>query len=121
MTCSLISIDSPEAGEEASSREMAATQRTLACIAACRIDELFADSKFLRAESLMELVKAIMLAPGPVSRIAATGEDSDTAEVGSLASRASSQVPCSSAAYLLLTLLSFFFFFFWHYTCGFHV
>eukprot|EP00884_Botryococcus_braunii_P022699 jgi/Botrbrau1/9112/Bobra.0305s0016.2 len=78
---SLISIDSPESGEEASSREMAATQRTLACIAACRIDELFADSKFLRAESLLELVKAIMMAPGPVSRIAASGEDSDTAEV----------------------------------------
>lgn len=77
---SLISIDSPEAGEEASSREMAAMQRTLQCIAQCRIDEMFADSKFLRAESLTELVKAIMMAPGPVSRIAASGEDSDTAE-----------------------------------------
>ena len=40
-----------------------------------------ADSKFLKAESLLELVKAVMWASGPVMRIAASGERSDIAEV----------------------------------------
>ena len=40
-----------------------------------------ADSKFLKAESLLELVKAAMWASGPVMRIAASGERSDIAEV----------------------------------------
>lgn len=79
--CSLISIDSGESAE-ARPREQAASQNTAACIEACRLDELFADSKFLRAESLIELVKATMWASGPVNRIAASGEESDTAEVG---------------------------------------
>ena len=82
--CSLIQIDSGEStSAEARPREAAASQNTAACIEACRLDELFADSKFLRAESLIELVKAIMWAAGPVNRIAASGEESDTAEVRS--------------------------------------
>ena len=84
MLRSLISIegsDSSAAGSEAGQRELAATQRTVECVEACRLDELFADSKFLRAESLVELVKAVMWASGPVMRIAASGEHSDTAEV----------------------------------------
>ena len=40
-----------------------------------------ADSKFLKAESLLELIKAVMWASGPVMRIAASGERSDIAEV----------------------------------------
>lgn len=78
--CSLISIESGESAE-ARPREAAASQNTAACIEACRLDELFSDSKFLRAESLIEMVKAIMWAAGPVNRIAASGEESDTAEV----------------------------------------
>ena len=82
MLLSLISIDSGEsASAEARPREAAASQNTAVCIEACRLDELIADSKFLRAESLIELVKAIMWASGPVNRIAASGEESDTAEV----------------------------------------
>ena len=81
--CSLISIESGESAE-ARPREAAASQNTAACIEACRLDELFSDSKFLRAESLIEMVKAMMWAAGPVNRIAASGEDSDTAEVLSL-------------------------------------
>ncbi len=80
--CSLISIESGESAE-ARPREAAASQNTAACIEACRLDELFSDSKFLRAESLIEMVKAMMWAAGPVNRIAASGEDSDTAEVKS--------------------------------------
>ena len=80
--CSLISLEGADQGnQEASQRELRATQSTVECIEACRIDEIFADSKFLKAESLHELVKAIMWVSGPVMRIAATGEDSDVAEV----------------------------------------
>lgn len=43
--------------------------------------QIFADSKFLREGALIELVKAVMWAAGPVARIAAAGEDSATAEV----------------------------------------
>lgn len=86
MSCSLISIEGSDSGipaGEAGQREIAATQRTIECVEACALDDLFADSKFLRAESLVELVKAVMWASGPVMRIAASGEHSDTAEVRS--------------------------------------
>lgn len=83
MGCSLISIDGADNGQrdEMSQREAEAVQRTVECIQACHIDEIFADSKFLRAESLLELVKALMWASGPVHRVAASGEDTDNAEV----------------------------------------
>ena len=50
---SLISIESADGGaaqEATSERETAAVERTAACIAGCRLEDLFADSKFLRAE-----------------------------------------------------------------------
>lgn len=50
-------------------------------MSACRVEDIFADSKFLRAESLHELVKAIMWASGPIKRVASSGEESDTAQV----------------------------------------
>ncbi|KAK9828895.1 hypothetical protein WJX72_002652 [[Myrmecia] bisecta] len=80
---SLISIDGADSSgaDQLPPRELDAMQRTVACVEACRIDEIFADSKFLRAESLEELVKAVMWASGRITRIASTGEDSETAEV----------------------------------------
>ena len=83
--CSLISIEGSDAGGpggEAGQREVAATKLTVETVGRCALDELFADSKFLRAESLIELVKAVMWAGGPVMRFAAAGEHSDVAEVG---------------------------------------
>lgn len=46
---SLISIEGSDAAlaEQAALREAQAQQRAAACVAACRIDEIFADSKFL--------------------------------------------------------------------------
>lgn len=82
--CSLISIegsDAAGAGGEAGQRELAATKLTVETVERCALDELFADTKFLRAESLVELVKAVMWASGPIMRIAASGENSDVAEV----------------------------------------
>lgn len=48
---SLISIESSDSGgaAELSAREADALQVTVACISACHIGELFADSKFLQA------------------------------------------------------------------------
>ena len=79
---SLISLEGADSGPpgESSPREVEATQRSVACLSACRVEDIFADSKFLRAESLHELVKAIMWASGPIKRVASSGEESDTAQ-----------------------------------------
>ena len=83
LLCSLISLEGADSGTpgDGSAREMEATQRTVSCMSACRVEDIFADSKFLRAESLHELVKAIMWASGPIKRVASSGEESDTAQV----------------------------------------
>jgi hypothetical protein len=46
--------------------------------------QLIADSKFLQLESLVELVKAIVHAAGPLQRLNATPESMESAEVPSL-------------------------------------
>ena len=80
---SLISLEGADSGPpgESSVREMEANQRSMSCLSACRVEDIFSDSKFLRAESLHELVKAIMWASGPIKRVVSSGEDSDTAQV----------------------------------------
>lgn len=82
--CSFISLEGADSSQasEVSTREVDATQRTVSCIAACRVEDIFADSKFLRAESLHELVKAIMSAAGPIKRAVMFPEESDIAQVG---------------------------------------
>lgn len=50
-----------------------AKQQTLSCMETCRIDEIFCDSKFLRAESLVELVRSIIWASGIGSNSSAHG------------------------------------------------
>ena len=79
---SLISLEGADSGPpgESSAREMEATQRTVSCMSACRVEDIFADSKFLRAESLHELVKSIMWASGPIKHVAASDAESDTAQ-----------------------------------------
>ena len=46
--------------------------------------QLIADSKFLQLESLVELVKAITHAAGPLQRLSATPESTEAAEVDRL-------------------------------------
>ena len=43
--------------------------------------QLIADSKFLQQESLVELVKAVVHAAGPLQRLSATPESMENAEV----------------------------------------
>lgn len=80
---SLISIETSDSGssQEMSAREQEALQAALSCLEACHIGDIFADSKFLQAESLVRLCKAIIAAAGPVQKIAAVGEDTASAEV----------------------------------------
>ena len=82
----LISLEGADSGPpgESSPREVEATQRSVSCLNACRVEDIFADSKFLRAESLHELVKAIMWASGPIKRVASSGEESETAQANTL-------------------------------------
>ncbi len=50
---------------ELTDAEKAAERLAAASVAACRVDELLADSKFLRGEALVELVRGITWAATP--------------------------------------------------------
>ncbi|KAL3813297.1 hypothetical protein ACJIZ3_014565 [Penstemon smallii] len=52
----LLSLDAKEPAARPSEEQLAAHQRTLQTIQNCHIDSIFADSKFLQAESLSQLV-----------------------------------------------------------------
>ncbi|KAI3425868.1 hypothetical protein D9Q98_007841 [Chlorella vulgaris] len=80
---SLISIDGSDAvsAEQAAAREAELAARAVATVEACHIDEVFADSKFLTGESLVELVKAVMWSAGNVAGAARSGENTSTSEL----------------------------------------
>eukprot|EP00898_Chlorokybus_atmophyticus_P000253 jgi/Chlat1/1228/Chrsp115S01684 len=60
--------------------EVEALQRTVRCIEACRIDDIFSESKFLKAESLAQLAKALIWASGRSYKAGqASQDDEDTA------------------------------------------
>jgi brefeldin A-resistance guanine nucleotide exchange factor 1 len=50
-----------------------AEQRATRCIEACRVEEVFADSKFLEAQSLLHMVRALTWAAGPAGAAGAAG------------------------------------------------
>ena len=104
---SLISLEGADSGPpgESSLREVEATQRSVSCLNACRVEDIFADSKFLRAESLHELVKAIMWASGPIKRVASSGEESETAQANTLFSPTCVGSPALTSVHLPTKLL----------------
>ncbi len=55
---------------------MQAERQTLRCIDACRIDEIFSDSKFLESESLVDLCRAMIWSAGLQSGGATRGQES---------------------------------------------
>lgn len=59
-----------------SPEELEAEERTASCVEACRIDELFSDSKFLEAESLLHLMRALIWASG--SAATSSRDDEET-------------------------------------------
>ena len=69
-------------GEAAAARDEGALVAAATTAEACHAEDLIADSKFLTAESLVELIKATMWAGGNVVVAARTGgEGTDTAEL----------------------------------------
>ncbi|KAL3624155.1 hypothetical protein CASFOL_032971 [Castilleja foliolosa] len=60
----LLSLDTEEPAPQPSEEQLAARRRTLQTIQNCHIDSIFAESKFLQAESLLQLVRALVAAAG---------------------------------------------------------
>ncbi|PSC74405.1 ARF guanine-nucleotide exchange factor GNOM isoform B [Micractinium conductrix] len=78
-----ISIDGTDAltAEQAAQRDADLQAAAAASVEACHVEEIFADSKFLTGESLVELVKAVMWSAGPVAEAAKTGQHTRPAEL----------------------------------------
>lgn len=75
----LLSLDAEEPAPQPSEEQLAARQRTLQTIQNCHIDSIFAESKFLQAESLSQLVRALVMAAGRPLKGNSSSEDEDTA------------------------------------------
>ncbi|KAL7141011.1 hypothetical protein ABFS83_08G025900 [Erythranthe nasuta] len=76
----LLSYDSEEPAPQPSEEQLAARQRTLQAIQNCHIDTIFAESKFLQADSLLQLVRALVMAAGrPLKGNNNSLEDEETA------------------------------------------
>ncbi|CAO2829540.1 unnamed protein product [Amaranthus hypochondriacus] len=75
----LLSLDTEEPRSQPTEQQLAAHQRTLQTIQKCHIDGIFTESKFLQAESLLQLAKALIWAAGRPQKGAGSPEDEDTA------------------------------------------
>ncbi|XP_024515281.1 ARF guanine-nucleotide exchange factor GNOM [Selaginella moellendorffii] len=75
----LLSLEADEPRSQPSEQQVAAHQRILQTIEACHIDNIFSESKFLQAESLLHLAKALIWAAGRPQKGTSSPEDEDTA------------------------------------------
>ncbi|KAI9169559.1 hypothetical protein LWI28_014029 [Acer negundo] len=75
----LLSLDTEEPRSQPTEQQLAAHQRTLQTIQKCHIDSIFTESKFLQAESLLQLAKALIWAAGRPQKGNSSPEDEDTA------------------------------------------
>ncbi|KAL1327294.1 hypothetical protein AAHE18_13G291300 [Arachis hypogaea] len=75
----LLSLDTEEPRSQPTEQQLAAHQRTLQTIQKCHIDSIFTESKFLQAESLLQLARALIWAAGRPQKGNSTPEDEDTA------------------------------------------
>ncbi|KAJ0574029.1 putative Sec7 domain, guanine nucleotide exchange factor, Sec7 domain superfamily [Helianthus annuus] len=77
----LLSLDSEEPQLQPTELQLAAHQRTLQTIQKCHIDSIFTESKFLQADSLIHLARAIVWAGRPQKGNSGNSspEDEDTA------------------------------------------
>ena len=75
----LLSLDSDEPRSVPTEQQLAAHQRTLRTIESCHIDQIFTDSKFLQADSLLQLARALVWAAGRPQKSGGSTEDEDTA------------------------------------------
>ncbi|KAK8533899.1 hypothetical protein V6N13_028417 [Hibiscus sabdariffa] len=74
-----LSFDMEEPKLYPTEEELAAQQHLREIVQECHIDNIFMESKFLQAESLLQLVDAIILAAGRFSKGTRVMEDEDTA------------------------------------------
>ncbi|KAI4368447.1 hypothetical protein MLD38_017003 [Melastoma candidum] len=75
----LLSLDTEEPRSQPTEQQLAAHQRTLQTIQKCHIDGIFTESKFLQAESLLQLARALIWAAGRPQKGNSSPEDEDTA------------------------------------------
>lgn len=75
----LLSLDTEEPRSQPTEQQLAAHQRTLQTIQKCHIDSIFTESKFLQAESLLQLARALIWAAGRPQKGGSSPEDEDTA------------------------------------------
>ncbi|PHU02447.1 hypothetical protein BC332_27698 [Capsicum chinense] len=75
----LLSIDTEEPRSQPTEQQLAAHQRTLQTIQKCQIDTIFTESKFLLADSLLQLARALIWAAGRPQKGSSSPEDEDTA------------------------------------------
>lgn len=71
----LLYLDTEEPAPQPTEEQVAARQRTLQTIQDCHLDGIFAESKFLQAESLMQLVQALLLAAARPRKVNNSLED----------------------------------------------
>ncbi|XP_075518460.1 ARF guanine-nucleotide exchange factor GNOM-like [Primulina tabacum] len=75
----LLSLDTEEPRSQPTEQQLAAHQRTLQTIQKCHIDSIFTESKFLNADSLLQLARALIWAAGRPQKGNSSPEDEDTA------------------------------------------
>ncbi|XP_077214275.1 ARF guanine-nucleotide exchange factor GNOM-like [Tasmannia lanceolata] len=76
----LLSLETEEPRSQPTEQQLAAHQRTLQTIQKCHIDSIFTESKFLQADSLLQLAKALIWVAGrPQKGNNNSPEDEDTA------------------------------------------
>ncbi|XP_057840986.1 ARF guanine-nucleotide exchange factor GNOM [Cryptomeria japonica] len=75
----LLSLDTDEPRSQPTEQQLAAHQRTVQTIQKCHIDSIFTESKFLQAESLLQLARALIWAAGRPQKGSSSPEDEDTA------------------------------------------
>ncbi|KAK4376641.1 hypothetical protein RND71_002937 [Anisodus tanguticus] len=75
----LLSIDTEEPRSQPTEQQLAAHQRTLQTIQKCQIDTIFTESKFLLADSLLQLARALIWAAGRPQKGSSSPEGEDTA------------------------------------------
>ncbi|KAJ4964654.1 hypothetical protein NE237_016503 [Protea cynaroides] len=75
----LLSLDTEEPRTQPTEQQLAAHQRTLQTIQKCHIDSIFTESKFLQADSLLQLARALIWAAGRSQKGNSSPEDEDTA------------------------------------------
>ncbi|PKU83822.1 ARF guanine-nucleotide exchange factor GNOM [Dendrobium catenatum] len=75
----LLSLDTEEPRTQPTEQQLAAHQRTLQTIQKCHIDSIFTESKFLHADSLLHLARALIWAAGRPQKVTSSPDDEDTA------------------------------------------